>query len=176
MILVMAQETVMTTMTNQMLWSTRNFWNGMENGYATTFGARCGWYDRAKWHQWRRMTMHLNLIWYGIYRNLQVGFYFIPFWYCFYVRQMTEMDGDWCEERPTLIDSYGWALNPECFYLNLPILILIITEKCLLCFTRHDGNKYRKRVSRDISGSQYRGTVYQTQVQQLNWTRKGHWK
>ena len=30
------------------------------------------------------------------------------------------MDGDWCEERPTLIDSYGWALNPECFYLNLP--------------------------------------------------------
>ena len=31
---------------------------------------------------------------------------------------MTEMDGDWCEERPTLIDSYGWALGPECFYLN----------------------------------------------------------
>ena len=31
---------------------------------------------------------------------------------------MMEMDGDWCEERPTLIDSYGWALNPECFYLN----------------------------------------------------------
>ena len=36
------------------------------------------------------------------------------------MRQMMEMDGDWCEERPTLIDSYGWALNPECFYLNLP--------------------------------------------------------
>ena len=34
------------------------------------------------------------------------------------MRQMMEMDGDWCEERPTLIDSYGWALNPECFYLN----------------------------------------------------------
>ena len=28
------------------------------------------------------------------------------------------MDGDWHEERPTLIDSSGWALNPECYYLN----------------------------------------------------------
>ena len=37
------------------------------------------------------------------------------------MRQMMEMDGDWCEERPTLIDSYGWALNPECFYLNLTL-------------------------------------------------------
>ena len=37
------------------------------------------------------------------------------------MRQMMEMDGDWCEERPTLIDSYGWALNPECFYLMLPM-------------------------------------------------------
>lgn len=33
------------------------------------------------------------------------------------------MDGDWCEERPTLIDSYGWALNPGCFYLNLPMIL-----------------------------------------------------
>ena len=38
---------------------------------------------------------------------------------------MMEMDGDWCEERPTLIDSYGWALNPECFYLKLPITLRI---------------------------------------------------
>ena len=28
------------------------------------------------------------------------------------------MDGDWHEERPTLIDSSGWALNPESYYLN----------------------------------------------------------
>ena len=38
---------------------------------------------------------------------------------------MMEMDGDWCEERPTLIDSYGWALNPECFYLKLPKAMLL---------------------------------------------------
>ena len=30
------------------------------------------------------------------------------------------MDGDWHEKRPTLIDSSGWALNPECCYLKLP--------------------------------------------------------
>ena len=42
------------------------------------------------------------------------------------MRQMMEMDGDWCEERPTLIDSYGWALNPECFYLNLPSKSIVL--------------------------------------------------
>ena len=29
------------------------------------------------------------------------------------------MDGDWYEERPTLNGGSGWALNPECYYLNL---------------------------------------------------------
>jgi len=32
---------------------------------------------------------------------------------------MTDSDGDWYEERPTLNDGSGWALNPECYYLNL---------------------------------------------------------
>ena len=27
-------------------------------------------------------------------------------------------------ERPTLNGGSGWALNPECFYLNLPYLTL----------------------------------------------------
>jgi hypothetical protein len=35
---------------------------------------------------------------------------------------MTDSDGDWYEERPTLNDGSGWALNPECYYLNLPKL------------------------------------------------------
>ena len=29
-------------------------------------------------------------------------------------------DEDGYEERPTLNDGSGWALNPECYYLNLP--------------------------------------------------------
>ena len=36
------------------------------------------------------------------------------------MRRMANSDGDWYEERPTLNDGPGWALNPECFYLNLP--------------------------------------------------------
>ena len=29
-------------------------------------------------------------------------------------------DEDGYEERPTLNDGSGWALNPECYYLDLP--------------------------------------------------------
>ena len=36
--------------------------------------------------------------------------------------QMTDSDGDWYEERPTLNDGSGWALNLECYYLKLPKL------------------------------------------------------
>jgi len=41
------------------------------------------------------------------------------------------MDGDWHEERPTLIDSSGWALNPECYYLNYlkPIMAKILSRR-----------------------------------------------
>ena len=49
------------------------------------------------------------------------------------------MDGDWCEERPTLIDSYGWALNPECFYLNLPTYYSLLSD--FLIFLIHQKEK-----------------------------------
>jgi len=32
------------------------------------------------------------------------------------------MDGDWYDERPTLSDSSGWVLNPECRYLNCVLI------------------------------------------------------
>jgi len=32
------------------------------------------------------------------------------------------MDGDWYDERPTLNDSSGWVLNPECRYLNCVLI------------------------------------------------------
>ena len=32
-------------------------------------------------------------------------------------------------ERPTLNGGSGWALNPECFYLNLPYLNLFHLRK-----------------------------------------------
>ena len=42
------------------------------------------------------------------------------------------MDGDWYDERPTLNDSSGWVLNPECRYLNF---VLIYPSS--LAHTRH---------------------------------------